>query len=46
VRTSLLVLGSTRRKTLDLVLRDAPELLRGCAIVGDGATGTCCGCGW
>jgi hypothetical protein len=33
VRTSLLVLGSTMRKALDLALRDAPEL-----------TGTCCGC--
>jgi hypothetical protein len=46
VRTSLFVLGSTMRKSLDLAPRDAPELSRGCATVGDGATGTCCGCGW
>jgi hypothetical protein len=46
VRTSLLVLGSTMRNGLDLVLRDASELSRGC-VVGGGATGTCCGCwGW
>ena len=46
VRTSLLALTSTmRNKSLDLVLRDAPELLSGCATiggaVGGGATGTC-----
>jgi hypothetical protein len=43
VRTSLLVLGSKMRKALDLALRDAPELSRGCGF-GNGATGTCCGC--
>jgi hypothetical protein len=43
VRTSLLVVTSTMRKALDLALRDAPELSRGCATVGDGATGACCG---
>ena len=48
VRTSLLVLRSTMRKALDLALRDAPEFSRGCVtvVMGDGATGTCCGCGW
>jgi hypothetical protein len=40
VKTSLLVLGSTRRKALDLALRDDPELSRGCAFVGV-VTGTC-----
>ena len=41
VLTSLLVLGSTMRKSFD---RDAPEISRSSTVSG-GVTGTCCCCG-